>query len=86
MSWIQDTMIEIFNLQIPQWLLTVFVECDMCNILQHQVCALLSFALDKTEQELSLSQKLWILECRVFSWFVDAWELNFISVSIFLIP
>ncbi|EME28092.1 hypothetical protein Gasu2_62410 [Galdieria sulphuraria] len=75
----KDTIIEIFNFQVPQLLLTLFVECDMCNILQHQVAALLSFTLQKTDAELSICQKLWILECRLFSWFIDAWELNFIS-------
>ncbi|GJQ10757.1 hypothetical protein GpartN1_g2548.t1 [Galdieria partita] len=75
----KDAMIEIFNLQVPQLLLTLFVDCDMCNILQHQVSLVLSFALQKTDSELSVSQKLWMLECRLFPWFIDAWELNFVS-------
>jgi hypothetical protein len=78
-------MVEIFNLQVPQKLLSLFVECDMCNILQHQVALVLSFVLQKTEADLNFCQKLWIVECQLFPWFVDAWELNFVSVSTSLV-
>eukprot|EP00871_Galdieria_phlegrea_P002990 jgi/Galph1/3692/GphlegSOOS_G2362.1 len=69
----QDVVDNIFQLEVPQMLLKIFVECDMCNILHNYIVSVLSSCFCGESKGI---QKLWITKCHIFDWLVQAWSEN----------
>ncbi|GJD09764.1 Serine/threonine-protein phosphatase 6 regulatory subunit 1 [Galdieria sulphuraria] len=69
----QDTVVEIFRLGIPKLLLRLFVVCDMCNILHNYIVSVISSCFCG---DFKVVQKLWIQECHIYEWLVEAWSEN----------
>ncbi|GJQ14435.1 hypothetical protein GpartN1_g6226.t1 [Galdieria partita] len=69
----QETVGEIFRLGVPKLLLRLFVDCDMCNILHNYIVSVISSCFCG---DFKMIQKLWIQDCHIYDWLVEAWSEN----------
>ncbi|KAK4527995.1 hypothetical protein GAYE_SCF47G5929 [Galdieria yellowstonensis] len=69
----QDTVGTIFRLGVPELLLRLFVECDMCNILHNYIVSVISSCFCG---DFKVTQKMWIQDCHIYNWVVEAWYEN----------